>query len=98
MRLNGERLRPLVLQAPIRKGCLQMLVLSRRLNEKILLPTINAAIQVVEIKRGVVRLGIDAPPEVKILREELHDRAAEWEPSEPAVSDRSTEVKSDKLY
>jgi two-component system, OmpR family, response regulator len=48
-----------------------MLVLSRRVNEKILLPGINAAIEVVSLKRGVVRLGIEAPPEVIVLREEL---------------------------
>ncbi|HWG46091.1 MAG TPA: response regulator [Gemmataceae bacterium] len=48
-----------------------MLVLSRRINEKILIPNINTAIEVVSVKRGVVRLGIAAPPEVTILREEL---------------------------
>lgn len=55
-----------------------MLVLSRKLKEKIALPTVGITIQVVEIKRGVVRLGIDAPPEVTVLREEIPDRASEW--------------------
>jgi carbon storage regulator CsrA len=55
-----------------------MLVLSRKLNEKIVFPTLNATVQVVEIKRGAVRLGIDAPPEVTIRRAELPDRTAEW--------------------
>src|SRR5262249_53679106 len=54
-----------------------MLVLSRRLNEKVLFPTLNTAVQVVSIKGGSVRLGIEAPPEVTILRAELQDRAAE---------------------
>jgi len=54
-----------------------MLVLSRRPNEKVLFPTINIAVQVVSIKGGTVRLGIEAPPEVTILRAELQDRAAE---------------------
>jgi carbon storage regulator CsrA len=54
-----------------------MLVLSRRPNEKVLFPSINAAVQVVSIKGGTVRLGIEAPPEVTILRAELQDRAAE---------------------
>jgi carbon storage regulator CsrA len=53
-----------------------MLVLSRRPNEKILFPGFNTAIQVVSIKGGAVRLGIEAPPEVVVLREELRDRAA----------------------
>ncbi len=54
-----------------------MLVLSRRPNQKILLPGIDTTIQVVSIKGGAVRLGIDAPPEVTILREELQERPAE---------------------
>ena len=54
-----------------------MLVLSRRLNEKVLFPTLNTAVQVVSIKGGAVRLGIEAPPEVTILRAELQDRTAE---------------------
>jgi len=55
-----------------------MLVLTRRLNEKILLPTLQVSIQVVAIKPGGVRLGIEAPPEVTILREEVQDRTGEW--------------------
>lgn len=55
-----------------------MLVLSRRINETVLFPGIGAAVKVIDVKRGTVRLGIDAPPEVTILRGELHDRAAEW--------------------
>ncbi len=55
-----------------------MLVLSRKLKEKIVLPTLNITVQVVEIKRGVVRLGIDAPPEVPVLREGVPDRTSEW--------------------
>ena len=53
-----------------------MLVLSRKLKEKIVLPTLGTAVQVLEIKRGTVRLGIEAPPEVTVLREEVPDRAA----------------------
>ena len=48
-----------------------MLVLSRRLREKILFPGINAAIEVVAIKPGAVRLGIEAPRDVPIYRQEL---------------------------
>jgi carbon storage regulator CsrA len=51
-----------------------MLVLSRKLKEKILLPTLNTAVEVLEIQRGTVRLGITAPPEVPIIREELQKR------------------------
>jgi carbon storage regulator CsrA len=53
-----------------------MLVLSRRLKEKVYFPGIGVVVHVVTVKRGVVRLGIEAPPAVTILREEvqgLHD-------------------------
>jgi carbon storage regulator CsrA len=48
-----------------------MLVLSRRRNEKIVLPGLGATIQVLDIRHGTVRLGIVAPPDVTVLREEL---------------------------
>jgi carbon storage regulator len=48
-----------------------MLVLTRRLNERIFFPSLNVSMEVVGIKSGAVRLGIDAPPEVAILREEV---------------------------
>jgi carbon storage regulator len=48
-----------------------MLVLARRLNERILIPAIQAAIQVVGIQGNIVRLGIEAPAEIKVFREEV---------------------------
>ncbi len=60
-----------------------MLVLSRQLNQKILFPSLNVAVTVLGIKSGVVRLGIEAPPEVTVLRGELQQRAAEWAAPEP---------------
>ncbi len=48
-----------------------MLVLTRRTNEKIVLPTIRTSVQVVAIKPGVVRLGIEAPDGMPIFREEV---------------------------
>ena len=62
-----------------------MLVLSRRPNEKVLFPSINTAVQVVSITGGVVRLGVEAPPEVTILREELQDRVAEPGATTPLI-------------
>jgi carbon storage regulator CsrA len=51
-----------------------MLVLSRKLQEAITLPTVHTTIRVLGIRRGVVRLGIAAPPDIAILRAELpHD-------------------------
>jgi carbon storage regulator CsrA len=48
-----------------------MLVLSRRLDEKILLPTVPCLIKVITAQAGLVRLGIEAPSHIPILREEL---------------------------
>lgn len=48
-----------------------MLVLARQLNERIVMPTVPATIEVVAIKSNCVRLGIDASAEVAIWREEV---------------------------
>jgi carbon storage regulator len=47
-----------------------MLVLSRKLGEKIFIND-NICITVVDIDRGKIRLGIEAPREVPIFRKEL---------------------------
>lgn len=47
-----------------------MLVLSRKLNDKIFIGD-NICITVVDIARGRIRLGIDAPRDVQIYRQEL---------------------------
>jgi two-component system, OmpR family, response regulator len=60
----------------------RMLVLSRRPNERIVFPGINTTVRVVNVKPGVVRLGIEAPPEVTVLRQEVADRLAEWAPKD----------------
>ena len=69
-----------------------MLVLSRRLNEKILLPSIHTSVEVLDIKGDRVRLGIEAPANVTILREELAARqAAEGGPvARPSASARQS--------
>lgn len=48
-----------------------MLVLSRKLNERIVING-NIVITVVRIHGDKVRLGIDAPDDVPIDREEIH--------------------------
>jgi carbon storage regulator len=47
-----------------------MLVLSRKLNEKIVIDG-GIVITVVKIEGGQVRLGIEAPGHVKVYREEI---------------------------
>ena len=48
-----------------------MLVLSRRLSEKIVFPDFDTVVQIVAIKGNAVRVGIEAPPGVSVVREEL---------------------------
>ncbi len=63
-----------------------MLVLSRRTNEKIVFPTLDATIQVVSIQGGTVRLGIEAPPHVPVRRAELLDRGpAQQRAAHPSI-------------
>ncbi len=48
-----------------------MLVLSRRPKEKIYFPTLGVTVEVCSVKGNVVRVGIQAPPSIPIVREEL---------------------------
>jgi carbon storage regulator len=50
-----------------------VLVLSRRLNESIVLPGLGVTIQVASIKGRCVRIGIEAPANLPVVREELLD-------------------------
>lgn len=53
-----------------------MLVLSRKLDEAIWLGD-NIKIKIMGIDKGVVKLGIEAPSEITILREELKEAVAD---------------------
>lgn len=50
-----------------------MLVLTRKIGEGIVIGD-NIKVTVVEIKGGAIRIGIDAPAEKKIYRQEIYDR------------------------
>jgi carbon storage regulator len=50
-----------------------MLVLSRRVSEKVLFPSLGISVEVSRIKGNTVRLGIDAPREFRVVRAELDD-------------------------
>jgi len=47
-----------------------MLVLARKLDESIVIDE-NIVVKIISIDKGVVKLGIDAPSSVSILRSEL---------------------------
>ena len=51
-----------------------MLVLSRKLGERVLVPQCGLAVTVVAIEGNVIRLGFTAPTEVGVYREEVWER------------------------
>lgn len=62
-----------------------MLVLTRKPGEGIVVGD-DISIKVIEIKGGAIRIGIDAPRDKKIYRQEIYDRiveenrnAAQWD-------------------
>lgn len=50
-----------------------MLVLSRKVGERILVGD-QVTVTVVRIANGAVRIGIEAPPEMAVIRQELQER------------------------
>lgn len=67
-----------------------MLVISRKTHETIVFPGLGITVRVADIKSNAVRIGIDAPREVPILRGELQARAEEWAEA-PAATPTSAE-------
>ena len=60
-----------------------MLILTRRVGEKLVIHD-SIEVQVVAVKGNQVRIGIAAPPEVSVMREELIARSASpTPPSQP---------------
>ncbi len=53
-----------------------MLILTRKIGEKIIIGD-GIVLSVVDISKGVVKLGIDAPKDVAILRQEVFERVRE---------------------
>ena len=51
-----------------------MLVLSRRLNETIVLPGIDTTFELLAVRGGSVRIGVQAPESVAVLRGEVWER------------------------
>jgi carbon storage regulator len=60
-----------------------MLILSRKLGERIVVPQCALAITVVAIQGKAVRLGISAPAELAVYREEVWAQLDEQTPDAP---------------
>ena len=56
-----------------------MLALSRRPGERIVVPKLNISFEILQVKGNSVKVGISAPPEITILREEVAARAGHAE-------------------
>jgi carbon storage regulator len=65
-----------------------VLVLSRKIGERILIGD-KIAVTVVKIGHGGVRIGVEAPPELAVVREEL---AAELKRAERALASDHAET------
>jgi carbon storage regulator len=61
-----------------------MLVLTRKIGERVVLPTYGITVEVVSVKGNTVRLGFIAPRHVPIHRSELWERCQEEEAKEEA--------------
>jgi len=56
-----------------------MLVLSRKVGERILIGD-KIAVTIVRVAQGSVRIGVEAPDSMQIVREELKDQAKSTRP------------------
>ena len=52
-----------------------MLVLTRRSKDKIFFPQLDVTIHFIRVQSGQVKVGVDAPREITILRDEIRDNA-----------------------
>ena len=59
-----------------------MLVLTRKLGEEIVIPSLDVTIRLVEIRGDKVRLGVEAPTQVAVHRKEVWERIQEFQSHE----------------
>jgi carbon storage regulator CsrA len=78
---------PTIVKRPQKERSPPMLVLSRRQNEKIVFPNLGISVQVIRVAGKVVRIGVEAPPNIRVLREELEE-ADQSTPEVPAPISR----------
>ena len=57
-----------------------MLVLSRKVGERLVVPHMELAVTILEMKGNTVRLGISAPEDIAVYREEIWLRVCQQAP------------------
>jgi len=62
-----------------------MLVLSRKVGEKILIGD-NISVTVVRVAQGIVRIGVEAPQNLPVVREEIKDQMREHKHAKKAAT------------
>jgi carbon storage regulator len=62
-----------------------MLVLSRKVGEKILIGD-NISVTVVRVAQGIVRIGVEAPQDLPVVREEIKDQMREHKDAKKAAT------------
>ena len=67
-----------------------MLILTRRVGETVVIGE-DVTVTVLGVKGNQVRLGVNAPREVTVHREEIYDRIKREESSQSPVDDESAE-------
>ena len=66
-----------------------MLVLSRKVNECVIIDG-KITVKVIRVEGEVVKLGIDAPPEIPVHRQEVHERILRSKQLEAAQAGAAT--------
>ncbi|MEM9942357.1 MAG: response regulator [Planctomycetota bacterium] len=73
-----------------------MLVLTRRQNQKILFPALGITVEIIGVRGRNVKLGVDAPDSVRIVRDELF--ASEANVSSEKTANQNSEIRDNSQH